>query len=96
MDGSTARLEYNQYRAWATQKFGPADITLDFFDVDFDSSINGTSNTYSLAAAAGYDFNRSLRVTADLDYLRSADFDHELRGLVKVSYAFGFGKEGKE
>lgn len=96
MDGSTARLEYNQYRAWATQKFGPADVTLDFFDVDFDSSINGTSNTYSLAAAAGYDFNRSLRVTADLDYLRSADFDHELRGLVKVSYAFGFGKEGKE
>lgn len=95
MDGSTDRLRYNQYRAWVTQKFGPADLTLDFFDVDFDGSISGRTNTFSLAAAAGYDFSRNLRVAADIDYIRSADFDNELRGLVRVSYAFGFGKEGK-
>lgn len=95
MDGDTGPLRYNQYRAWATQKFGPADLTLDFFDVDFDSSITGRTNTYSLAAAAGYNFNRSLRVAADVDYQRSTDFDNELRGLVKLSYAFGFGKEGQ-
>ncbi|MBU5638686.1 hypothetical protein KOM00_18315 [Geomonas sp. Red69] len=95
MDGSNDRLRYNQYRAWATQKLGPADLTLDFFDVDFDGSIGGRENTFSLAAAAGYDFSRNLRVAADVDYIRSADFDNELRGLIKVSYAFGVGKEGK-
>ena len=96
MDGSTSGLSYNQYRLYATQKFGPADVSVDFFDVDFDSSINGRNNTYSLAVAAGYDFNPSLRVTGDIDYIKSADFDHELRGLIKVSYAFGIGKEGRE
>lgn len=96
MDGSSGPLRYNQYRAWATQKFGPADLTLDFIDIDFDSGFIGRSNTYSLAAAAGYDLRRGLRATADIDYVRSADFDHELRGMVKVIYAFGFGKEGKE
>ncbi|QWV94273.1 hypothetical protein KP004_03550 [Geomonas oryzisoli] len=96
MDGSNDRLRYNQYRAWATQKFGPADLTLDFFDVDFDGSISGRENTFSLAAAAGYDFSRNLRVAADVDYIRSADFDNELRGLIRLSYAFGVGKEGKQ
>lgn len=96
MDGDADELQYNQFRAWASQKFGPADVSLDLFDVYYDSSINGRKNTWSLAAAAGYDFNPSLRVVADVDYVRSTDFDHELRGLVKVSYAFGFGKEGKE
>lgn len=95
MDGSSGPLSYYQYRVWATQKFGAADVTLDFFDVDFDRGINGRENTYSLAAAAGYDFSQNLRVAADVDYLRSTDFDHELRGLIKVSYAFGFGKEGQ-
>lgn len=95
MDGSSGPNRYNQYRVWATQKFGAADLSLDFFDVDFDSSINGRENTYSLAAAAGYDFSRNLRVVGDIDYQKSTDFDHELRGLIKVSYAFGFGKEGQ-
>lgn len=95
MDGSTGALSYSQIRLWATQKFGAADVTLDFFDVDFDNGLFGRENTYSLAAAAGYNVNPALRVTADVDYLRSTDFDHELRGLIKVSYAFGFGKEGQ-
>ncbi len=95
MDGSTNRLRYNQYRVWAAQKFGPIDVALDFFDVDFDRSISGRENTFSLAGAAGYDLTPNLRVAADLDYIRSADFDNELRGLVKVTYAFGIGKEGK-
>ena len=96
MDGSGARLQYTEFRAYASKKLGPADVTLDFFDVLFDSGINGRKNTYSFAAAAGYDFNRRLRVAADIDYLRSSDFDHEFRGLIKMIYAFASERRGKE
>ena len=95
MDSNAGGSSYHQMRAWGSQQLGPVDVTLDFFDVYFDSRINGRRNTYSLSAAAGYDFTPSLRVAADAEYLRSIDFDHELRGLVKVSYAFGLGKEGR-
>jgi hypothetical protein len=95
MDGDGDRMSYHQMRAWGSQKLGPVDVTLDLFDLYFDDEINGRRNTYSLSAAAGYDFTPSLRVAADAEYLRSIDFDHELRGLVKVSYAFGLGKEGR-
>lgn len=95
MDGSADRMSYHQMRVWGSQQLGPVDVTLDFFDVYFDDEVNGRRNTYSLSAVAGYDFTPSLRVAADAEYLRSIDFDHELRGLVKVSYAFGLGKEGR-
>ena len=96
MDGS-GPLQYDQYRAWATQKFGPADLTLDLIDIYFDeSSLTGRHNTFSVAAAAGYNVSQKLRVGADIDVIRSADFDSELRGLIKVSYAFGFEKEGNK
>ena len=94
MDGSSAALKYNEFRAYASQKLGKADITLDFFDVLFDNDINGRKNTYSLAAAAGYNFVPQLRVAADVDFIRSSDFDHEFRGLIKVIYAFE--RRGKE
>jgi hypothetical protein len=95
MDGSSERLEYNQYRVYLSQKMGPADVTLDFYDVDFDSRINGRKNTYSVAAAAGYDLPMGVRVAADIDFLRSTDMDHELRGLIKVVYAFDSERRAK-
>jgi hypothetical protein len=95
MDGSNSRFQYNEFRVYATQKMGAADLTLDFIDIDFDHAINGRKNTYSLAAAAGYDVSKDLRVAADLDYQRSADFDHEFRGLVKMVYAFDSERRGK-
>jgi hypothetical protein len=95
MDGRSSLLEYNQYRVYLSQKMGPADVTLDFYDVDFDSSINGRKNTYSVAAAAGYDFPQGVRVAADIDFLRSTDMDHELRGLIKVVYAFDSERRAK-
>jgi len=91
MNGSNARLKYDEYHAYLSKKLGRADVTLDFFDVDFDNGIysNGMKNTYSVTAAAGYDFPHNVRVAADIDFSRSSDFDHEVKGLIQVTYAFG-------
>jgi hypothetical protein len=96
MNGSGVRLKYNEFRAYASKKLGRLDLTLDFFDILYDGSINGRKNTYSLAAAAGYDLAQRLRVAADIDFLRSSDFDLELRGLIKLIYAFDFERRGKK
>jgi len=89
MNGANRLLKYMEYHAYATQKWGKADFTLDFFDVDFDQSINGQANTYSFSALAGWNFNPNLRVAADLDYMRTIDYNNDVRGLIKVIYAFG-------
>ena len=94
MDGETATLEYYEYRVYATQKMGKADVTLDFFDVHYDSSINGISNTFTVAAAAGFDFTANLRLVGDVDYSRTINFDHDVKGLVRLSYAFGAERRG--
>jgi hypothetical protein len=95
MDGRDARLEYDEYRVYVTKKLGKADVTLDFFDVDYDNSINGRKNTYSFSAAAGYDFVQNFRVAADIDFSRTSDFDSDVTGLVKVIYAFDSERRAK-
>jgi hypothetical protein len=95
MDGDSDRLKYDEYRAWASKKLGPADLTLDCIDIYFDNSINGIHNTYSIAVAAGYDFSPKVRVAADVDFLRSSDFDQEFRGLIKVTYVFDSERRAK-
>jgi hypothetical protein len=95
MDGDTSALQYDRYRAYASQKFGKADVTVDFVDVAYDSNINGRDNTISVSAAAGYEFMDHVRLAGDLEYLRSSDFDNELRGLVKVTFAFDSERRAK-
>ena len=88
MDGSINQFDYDQFHVYASKKLGRADITLDLFDVNLGHSINGTKNTYTFTAAAGYDFPENVRVAADIDYSRTIDYDNDLRGLIKVIYAF--------
>jgi hypothetical protein len=94
MDGSNSRLRYDEYRVYGKQKFGKADATIDFTDTSYDNSIQRIKNAYSFSAAAGYDYTPDLRVTGDIEYLRSVDFD-EWRGMVKVVCAFGAERRGK-
>lgn len=97
MDGESDKLRYDEYRVFASKKLGKADVTVDFFDVNYDRSINGIKNAYTVVAAAGYEITAQLKVAADIDYSKSPDFDNEVRGLVKLSYAFDakFGTEGR-
>jgi len=42
----------------------------------------------TVAAAASYEINESLKVGADVDYSHNPDFDNEVKGLVKITYVF--------
>lgn len=88
MSGESDRLRYDEYRLFASKKLGKADLTVDFFDINYDRSINGIKNTFSLAGAATYEITDQFKIGADVDYSRNPDFDNEVRGLVKISYVF--------
>ena len=96
MDGENAKFQYKEYRLFASKTVGKADLTADFFDVDYDSAINGVKQTYSAALALAYAFTDSIKLSGDIDYSKSVDFDRDLRGMVRFTYAFDrkFGAEG--
>jgi hypothetical protein len=96
MDGDTDPLTYNEFRIYASKRLGPLDLTLDFIDIRFDSGINGIHNTYTVAPAVGYQVMPGLVAAADLDFSRTSDFHNEVRGLVKLTYAFNSERRAKK
>ena len=88
MDGNTDKLNFHVYRVFASKKISHLDLALDFIDVNYDSRINGVRNAYTVACAASYEFNEKVKVGADVDYSKNPDFDNEVKGLVKLTYAF--------
>jgi hypothetical protein len=88
MEGAIERLRYVEFRSYASKKIGHADLTIDFIDLNYDSRINGIRNTYAVTGAAGYEFNRKLKVGADVEISRNPDFNGEVRGLLKATYTF--------
>jgi hypothetical protein len=88
MDGDTDKLRYVECRLFAAKKIGHADLTVDAINLSYDKRVNGVKNSYALTGAAVYEVNRKLNLGADIEYSKSPDFDYEVRGLVKVIYAF--------
>jgi hypothetical protein len=96
MAGDTDKLRYVEFRGFATRKIGHTDLTLDAMSVNYDKDINGIKCSYTVTGAVGYEFNRKLKVGADLEYSRTPDFDSEVRALIKAIYTFDtkFAAEG--
>jgi len=88
MDGATDKLRYDEYRVFASKKIYLFDFTADFFDVNYDSRINGVKNSYTVIGAASYAISPNLKVGADVDYSKNPNYDNEVAGLFKVTYAF--------
>jgi hypothetical protein len=95
MDGQQDRLRYSEYRAFASKKIDKLDLTADFFDVNYDKSINGIKNTYSISGAASYRLTENFKISANVDYSKNPNFDNEVKGFVKITYAFNM-KSGAE
>lgn len=98
MDGKTDRLCYTEYRAYASKKIGKADVSIDLINIGYDAPINGVENSYAVTGSAGYEFNKKVKIGANVEYLQSPDFKNEVRGLVKATYAFDSNRvevEGK-
>jgi hypothetical protein len=96
MQGDTDKLRYSEFRAFASKKMGHADLTIDEININYDKSINGVRNSYTLTGAVGYELSHKLKVGADVEYSKNPDFDNEVRGLIKVIYTFDtkFAAEG--
>lgn len=88
MDGNTDKLDFYEYRVFASKKISHLDLAVDFTDVNYDARVNGIRNTYSVAGAVSYEINRKVKLGADVDYSKNPDFDNEVKGLVKLTYAF--------
>jgi hypothetical protein len=95
MDGDTSQYQYDEYRLFASKNLGKVALTADFFDLRYDSAINGIDNTYSAAASVAYQYTDTLSLSADIDYMKSIDFDRDLRGLFKVTWSFDKELNGK-
>jgi hypothetical protein len=86
MEGDSDRLRYNELRAYAAKKFGNTDLTLDCITLNYDEPVNGIRSSYAITGALAHTFDKKVKVGADLEYSRTPDFDHEVRGLLKMSY----------
>jgi hypothetical protein len=97
MDGETDKLRYDKYRVFAQKKLGKADLTADFFNVNYQSAINGVKNTYAVTGAAAYAITENLRISADANYLKDTLYDNAVTGFIKLTYAFDkkLGAEGR-
>jgi hypothetical protein len=88
MDGETEDLEYYQYRAYASKKFGRLDATLDFFDVGYDKAINDVEHAFAVVAAFGYVITPKARAGVDFEYARNPFFDDQFKAFFKLLYTF--------
>jgi hypothetical protein len=96
MEGYIDRLRYLEFRTFASKKIGKVSLAADLFNVNYDKSVNSVTNSIAVTASGGYEFNRKLKVGADLEFSRNPDFDREVRALVKATYTFDtkFAAEG--
>jgi hypothetical protein len=70
------------------------DIAIDLIDLVFDETASGTDNSYSATLALGYEFTRSLKLGADVEYRTSPLVDREVLFFAKLIYRFGFSIGG--
>jgi hypothetical protein len=89
MDGDTDELRYNQYRVYAQRTLGAADVTVDFFDVQYDEKRNDIEHALALVGALGYNFTKRARGGVDLEYAQNPFFDDELKVFLKFIYRWG-------
>lgn len=88
MDGNTERLRYDESRLYALHRMKQLEMSADLVNIRYDQKINGARYSLSITGSVGYEIKENLKVAADLEYSDNPEFDSELRGLVRLTYAF--------
>jgi hypothetical protein len=96
MDGENAKLRFDEYRLFASNKLGKADVTADFLYVNYDSSISDVKSTYSMVVAVAYNISRQWKVAADIEYAKTVDFNDRVSGLLRLTYYFDLKLDREE
>jgi hypothetical protein len=86
--GDEERNKYWEYRAYAYRVMGKVNLAIDLFDVSFDEEINERSHASSASVAAGYALTESLKVGADVEYMKTPDFNKDIRVFARLIYSF--------
>jgi len=88
MVGDTDRLRYYETRLYALKKMKQLEMSADLTNVRYEERINGVRNSLSITGSVGYAIKENLKLVGDLEYSENPEFNNELRGLVKLTYAF--------
>ena len=88
MEGDSAKLRYTETRLYAGKKYGHVDLAIDFMNSWYDQAINGVHNSLTVLGSAGYEWSKKIKLGADLEFSKNPEFNSELRGMLKLSYAF--------
>lgn len=91
-------LSHNELRAWATYELGRYFASVDgiyqSFDDEANPNLNGKSKAYEVVASLGWKPTENLKIAGDLGVGSNPLFRKEVRGLVRVEYRFGLGRNG--
>jgi len=97
MSGTENRLKFTEYRLFASKKWGPANLTLDVIDLNYDNpaTMNDVKNAVTVVAAGSYQLLKDLQLGGSVDYSHNPFFDNDVRGLVKLTYLFEVNRSGE-
>jgi hypothetical protein len=91
-------LSNDEVRAWvmytADKVTASADAILYKFDDSRNPNLNGQTSLYEVVGSLGYQVTPSLKVSGDLGFGTTALAKHEMTGLLRAGYRFGFGRKG--
>lgn len=96
MNGQNDEFKYDEYRIFAYEKRGKADVTADFLLIHYDDPINSVKTATTALLAGGYDITKATRVAADVSYSHDPYFRNDWRGLFKLIYKFNYAQAEKK
>jgi outer membrane protein OmpA-like peptidoglycan-associated protein len=80
---------YQEFRGFATYSPGKWRFALDGLTHRYKEAIVGVKNAYQVVGSAGYRLFDVLRLSGDLTYTKSPQFEEDYAGLVRVSLDLG-------
>ncbi len=94
VDADRDENSYSEYRGYATYSPGNWRFSLDGMTHQYKQAISGTKQAYQVVASAGYRPIGILRLSGDVTYTKSPQFDEDYAGLVRVSLDIAGSTEG--
>lgn len=94
VDADRDENSYSEYRGYVTHSPGKWRFSLDGLTHRYKQAISGTKQAYYVVASAGYRPVEILRLSGDVTYTKSPQFDEDYAGLVRVSLDLGGSTEG--
>jgi len=82
--------DFTELRAYALYQLGAytfsGDVIANLYDEDFNG--NGKDTAYELKASAGYLILPNLKLSADVSYADTPDYDSDFRGLIRLTFNY--------